>query len=43
MIYGEYFSNEESVTHDGTLLSKMNIGYEDIKCKISFDMTIEIV
>lgn len=43
MIFGKYSTDEESVTHDGTLLTKINVGYEDIKCTVSFDITIEIV
>ena len=39
---GEYSSNDEEVKHDGTLLSKMGLTYEDIKCKITFDITIEL-
>lgn len=38
-----YKSNDdETITHDGTLLAKANIKNEEIKCKISFDMTIEL-
>ena len=40
---GKYSTDEESITHDGKLLSKINVGYEDIKCTVSFDLTIEIV
>ena len=43
MKFGKYSTDEESITHDGTLLSKINVGYEDIKCTVSFDITIEIV
>ncbi len=42
-IYGEYSSNDETITHDGTILGKNGINYEEIKFKISFDITIEIV
>lgn len=42
-MYGKYSSDEETVTHDGTILSKMNVQYEDIKCKAIFDLTIELV
>ena len=31
------------VTHDGTLFSKINLTNDDIKFKVSFDITIEIV
>lgn len=43
MNYGTYSSNEEEVKHDGTILSKIGITEDDIKCKVSFDITIEIV
>ena len=39
---GRYSSDEEQVVHNGTILSKINLGYDDIKCKISFDLTIEL-
>lgn len=41
MKFGEYSSNEETVIHDGTILSQMNI--EDIKCNVSFDINIELI
>lgn len=38
-----YKSNDdETITHDGTLLAKANIKNEDIKCKVSFDIIIEL-
>lgn len=38
-----YQSNDdETITHDGTLLAKANIKSKEIKCKISFNMTIEL-
>lgn len=39
---GKYSSNDETISHDGTMLSKLGITYEEIKCKISFDITIEL-
>lgn len=30
------------VTHDGTILTKAGISYEDIKSNFSFDITIEL-
>lgn len=39
---GKYTSNDETITHDGTILAKAGINYEDIKCKINFDITIEL-
>ncbi len=40
---GKYTSNDEIISHDGTMLSKIDTTYEEIKCKISFDITIELV
>lgn len=40
--FGEYSSNEEEIIHDGTILAKKGISYEDIKCKVSFDICIEL-
>lgn len=40
---GKYSSNEEVITHDGTILSKLNLENKDIKCKVSFDLSIELV
>lgn len=38
-----YQSNDDkTIVHDGTLLAKANIKNEDIKCKVSFDITIEL-
>lgn len=39
---GKYSSNDETISHDGTMLAKIDTTYEDIKCKISFDITIEL-
>lgn len=35
-----YTSNEEEFEHSGKLLNKVDISYEEIKSKISFDLTI---
>ena len=43
MTYGEYSSDDEQIQHDGTMLSKVGITNEDIKCKVSFDIMIELV
>lgn len=40
---GEFSSSEETVSHDGTILAKAGLNYEDIICKVSFDITIELV
>lgn len=38
-----YQSNDgEEITHDGTLLAKANVSNQEIKCKISFDIIIEL-
>ena len=37
-----YSSNEEEFKHDGKLLNKVGISYEDIKATISFDLTIKL-
>ena len=39
---GEYSSNDEEIRHDGTILSKMGLTYEEIKCKITFNVMIEL-
>lgn len=40
---GEYISNEETeIKHDGTLLNKAGITNEEIKFRISFDVSIEL-
>lgn len=39
---GKYSSDDETVTHDGTILSKINLENKDIACKISFDLSIEL-
>ena len=35
-------ADDETVRHDGTILEKAGIKYEDITCKVSFDITIEL-
>ena len=35
-----YISNEEEFEHSGKLLDKIDIDYEEIKSKISFNLTI---
>jgi len=42
MNFGKYSSNDETITHNGTMLSKLNLKHEDIKCKVSFDLIIEL-
>lgn len=39
---GKYSSNDETVTHNGTILAKAGLKYEDIKCKVNFDIIIEL-
>lgn len=39
---GKYSSNEETVSHDGTILGKAGIEYDSIKYKVSFDIGIEL-
>lgn len=38
---GIYTKTDDTVTYDGTILSKLNLTNEDIALKISFDMIIE--
>lgn len=41
---GEYTSNEDGeINHDGTLIGKTQVSIEQMKCKVSFDITIELV
>ena len=42
MKYGSLSSNDESIKHDGTMLAKADIKYEDIKYDLSFDVNIEL-
>lgn len=39
---GKYSLDGETIVHDGTILSNVGINYEDITCKVSFDLTIEL-
>ncbi len=40
---GEYISNEEEqIIHDGTLIQKLDLTNEQLKGKISFDLTIKL-
>lgn len=38
----KYTSNEEEFEHSGKLLEKVGISYQEIKCKISFDVVISL-
>lgn len=38
----KYTSNEEEITHDGTLLNKVGISDKDIRFKIAFDVVIHL-
>lgn len=41
---GKYTSNEqEEITHDGTILKKLSLTTEELKAKVSFDITIKLV
>ncbi len=42
MEYGRASLEGETISHDGTILKKAGINYEDIKCKVSFDLNIEL-
>lgn len=42
MVFGEFSSNDKEISHDGTILAKAGFKDEDLKCKVSFDVTIEI-
>ena len=39
---GDIVSDDDEIKHDGTILSKNNINYEDIKFKVSFDVSIKL-
>lgn len=43
MNYGIYSDNAEEIKHDGTILSKIDVKNEEIKTKVTFDLTIELV
>lgn len=40
---GEYSSDEKEINHDGTILSKIGLTYEEIKFDLSFDISIVLV
>ena len=40
---GKYSTDDEEIKHDGTILAKAGLGYDDIRFKVSFDLTIELV
>ena len=41
---GSFVSNEEGeIKHDGTILQKLNIKTDELRAKVSFDITIKIV
>lgn len=42
MSYGTCSLEGDTISHDGTILKKAGIEYENIKCKASFDITIEL-
>lgn len=42
MICGSCSLDDETISHNGTILSKAGLNYEDITCKISFDIKIEL-
>lgn len=40
---GKYISNDQGeIKHDGTILKKININFEELKAKVSFDITIKL-
>ncbi len=39
---GEYISDVDEVKHDGTILKEQDIKYEDIQCKVTFDLSIKL-
>ncbi len=43
MNFGKYSSDNEEIKHDGTILSEIGVTQDEIKCKVSFDITIELV
>ena len=43
MSFGKCSLDGETISHDGTILANAGIKYEDITCKVSFDITIELV
>lgn len=43
MDFGTYTSEEETIMHDGTILSKIGVTDEEITSKLSFNVTIKLV
>lgn len=39
---GTYTSDVDEIKHDGTILGAQNIEYEEIKCELSFDLSIQL-
>jgi hypothetical protein len=39
---GNYNSEDEEIKHDGTILSKIGMNYEELKCKVSFEISIKL-
>lgn len=39
---GEFSSDTEEIKHDGTILSQVRVRDEDLKCKVSFDLSIKL-
>lgn len=42
-ICGKYNTDDTEIKHDGTILSKIGINYEEIKSKVSFNIIIELI
>ena len=38
----EIFVDAEEIKHDGSILSQIGVGYEDLKCQVSFDLSIKL-
>ena len=39
---GVYTLETEEIKHDGTIISKTDVNYNDLKCKVSFDLSIKL-
>lgn len=39
---GKYSTDAEEVKHDGTMLSQIGVNYNDLECKVSFDLSIKL-
>lgn len=39
---GVYTLETEEIKHDGTIISKIDVDYNDLKCKVSFDVSIKL-